>query len=115
MLPLLPRIWSHKRQRTALPIEHLVLQGAPVLAGLGDGDQADAWTDFAKETGVASDPRYDAFCVKLAGNGMHRPLLGTWMTYVLGCLTPRADKCFKMRSVSFLSGQEEDSQQQDAV
>ncbi|CAE7939074.1 unnamed protein product, partial [Symbiodinium necroappetens] len=63
-------IWSHKLQRTALPAEHLLLQGIPLL------QDNSAWKKFVFDK--AADPFYDSMFLSLSGNAMHRAVVGTW-------------------------------------
>ncbi|CAE7297566.1 unnamed protein product [Symbiodinium sp. CCMP2592] len=96
-------LWFHRAQRFALPVEHLAMQGIPVMSHLDPnpvpGDRS--WCRFIESNKVATDPGQDRFCLSLAGNGMHRPLMGTWMCYMLSTICPRQqDFVFQMRSFS---------------
>ena len=52
---------------------------------------------------MATDPLQDPFCLHLSGNGVRRALMGTFMSYVVGCLLAKQehDDIFRFRSVSF--------------
>ena len=85
------RIWSHKLQRTALPAEHLLLQGIPLL------QDNSAWKNFVFDK--AADPFYDQMFLSLSGNAMHRAVVGTWAAYIVGSLSP----CARLSALRFRS------------
>ena len=95
-----PRLWFHRAERFALPVEHLAMQGIPVMRHLDPREVPGerSWCHFIEQNHVAADPGQDRFCLSLSGNGMHRPLLGTWMCYMLSTICPRQDFVFQPRS-----------------
>ncbi|CAE7825327.1 unnamed protein product, partial [Symbiodinium sp. CCMP2592] len=89
-------IWSHKLQRTALPAEHMLLQGVPLL------EDKSPWKQFVLDKAV--DPCFDSMFLNLSGNAMHRAVIGTWAAYIVGSLSPCASpSSFRFRSTSELT------------
>ena len=82
------RLWCHRLGRLATSSEHLAMQGIPILDDLEVPTSrlpGKSWSAFI--AAAAPDDRFKFRT--LAGNGMHRAVLGTWAAYILSSLQPR--------------------------